>query len=1550
MDSIETGTVGKQRPQLKRQRSEAAETPLPKSKRRKLAPDEAQPESTQPESTSSDFVETEIDGQESAQVKCQRSETVERPSSKSDRSKLAADHAQPESTQTQPGTIQVIRECVTISRPVGHRPAIILDRENTISQKKVQQFLALKYDHEENVLAIHSKQGSSPCNRFWIALHLTRGLTRPARAAIELFNAIKEDSSKECALWATAAMSFEEADGFVHLKLFFDVKWNVATSVLRNMKERTRSQPIVNLLAGSKALEARSDHGDDRLLPQEFYEAAFMPDAQTFSDLDAVSIPGLATTLYPFQRRALQWLLMREGVKLTNKYYPSNPDGTLLLEPCPPTTSISLPLSFQTLKDVNGKEFYFSELYHAVATDLTPFRSAEDGFRGGILAEEMGLGKTVEIISLILANKRGLVSEPQSTGGENIKPTNATLIIAPDALQAQWLAELKQHAPGLHVMRYPGMVEWVRIVTDTDWGRKDPPQSRLESQLLSELAKYDVVITSLSVLRSEVHHAKPPPDRASRQKSQHERPISPLVKLGWWRVCLDEAQQIPAGVSQTAKLARIIPRVNAWSVTGTPVKDNVHDLRELLLFLRYSPFDEYSCIWKAMLQSHRSFFAPLFKRISLRHAKRAVRNELELPPQKRFVVTMPFTAIEEHHYRVQFEAFALRAGLDTDGSPLKDSVDLTGTATVTEMRGALASLRQMILHPELGVKTYVAVGTYKTLLEHLEALIERSDAQIQAEQRKYFITKLDRGQAFENSPRVEEALSIWREVQKEITPMVSEYREEVNTALLNESQENNKTDRPAVDDSSVDEDVEDVKVGECRRKLRSILDVEHRAAFLIASGCFQKKSDISLTVPDSNEFKELERCEVEGYEKAKQIRKELLQEPLAKVSLIMDKLRARSDAQSFVEIPEIIPDDTHGLESMSLIEDLQIVSACLNENANLIDEWREHVIQLLLKPLVDGEDDAELTGEEYDDSTKVQDHLMVFTLALRAVICDRQDALSGLRNERIAYETAAAERMAQNGDGHAPEKMLECLQVREDHKLILGQRPLRAVLSGLRQLAAKVRPEVVNGSDRAKTEMRIINRQLHSAQGVLNEQNKITIQLERELDLFITAMNTRVDFYRQLQSLSDSVAPLPDDLRMRIEAHLGSYIETEEDILKKIRHAKSQHRHLLLIREEEGMGAEERQPCLICMSQFTCGIVTECGHRFCKECLMHWFKAKHNCPCCKKKLAHDMLLEFHRKELDLKLRPDRIQGPSNSDPSSQTAPIYSNFGEDKLRAIQNVKLKGPSYSTKIDTLIKHLKWLRNEDPGAKSIIFSQFQGFLDVLDQALTAHGIGHAAFTTTSSQKKGSLGRFKEDPDTVCLLMSAKAHSSGLNLVNASHVFLCEPLLNTALELQAIARVDRIGQETETTVWLYLVEGTVEESIYNLSVRRRMAHMGDMDMDKGKGKGPATDLISTNALEAANSREMEQVRLTRLLDKTGDGENVEDQDLWECLFGDAKKFKGDGVREALERYPNTALTRAIGAEAAERRMDLEQSMELERQGDADHSAGLPIHSRTDSM
>jgi E3 ubiquitin-protein ligase SHPRH len=92
--------------------------------------------------------------------------------------------------------------------------------------------------------------------------------------------------------------------------------------------------------------------------------------------------------------------------------------------------------------------------------------------------------------------------------------------------------------------------------------------------------------------------------------------------------------------------------------------------------------------------------------------------------------------------------------------------------------------------------------------------------------------------------------------------------------------------------------------------------------------------------------------------------------------------------------------------------------------------------------------------------------------------------------------------------------------------------------------------------------------------------------------------------------------------------------------------------------------------------------------------------------------------------------------------------------------------------------------------------------------------------------------------------------------------------------------------------VWLYITAGTVEESIYNLSVKRRVQHMA---RDTGKGKSiESTPELLDATLEAANTLEMETAALSKLMsrDRTA-GELVDKGDLWDCLFGHMKDSAG---------------------------------------------------------
>lgn len=118
---------------------------------------------------------------------------------------------------------------------------------------------------------------------------------------------------------------------------------------------------------------------------------------------------------------------------------------------------------------------------------------------------------------------------------------------------------------------------------------------------------------------------------------------------------------------------------------------------------------------------------------------------------------------------------------------------------------------------------------------------------------------------------------------------------------------------------------------------------------------------------------------------------------------------------------------------------------------------------------------------------------------------------------------------------------------------------------------------------------------------------------------------------------------------------------------------------------------------------------------------------------------------------------------------------------------------------------------------------------------------------------------------------------------MNATHVFLCEPLINTAIELQATARVHRIGQHHPTTVWMYLVENTVERSIYEISADRRTSHIGRRHYSEPEEVGARK--MAEDDIEVANSVELQAPISSLLTKESRGGEMVSDNDLWDCLF-----------------------------------------------------------------
>ncbi len=282
----------------------------------------------------------------------------------------------------------------------------------------------------------------------------------------------------------------------------------------------------------------------------------------------------------------------------------------------------------------------------------------------------------------------------------------------------------------------------------------------------------------------------------------------------------------------------------------------------------------------------------------------------------------------------------------------------------------------------------------------------------------------------------------------------------------------------------------------------------------------------------------------------------------------MAKIKAAASTQSFADIPELKALDHRGIESRSIGDAFDNLCAVLDAQANQLDDWREAVIQLLLRPLVDEDKDVEITGEEYEESTKLQEEMEVYVEVLRAAVADRLAALSGQRNALVEHNAKNLIRMAEDGDGPFPERLLELFKIRDAIKppMVEGEplTSLKGVISELRALSVKLRHDATAGSGRAATELALVMNQLQLAQKELTEQTKVANTLEQEAEQFMDTLNARLEFYRQLQTVSDMVAEYSGPSS---DQGLKTVLDQKTALQARLTTAEAKHRYCKLLIE-----------------------------------------------------------------------------------------------------------------------------------------------------------------------------------------------------------------------------------------------------------------------------------------------------------------------------------------------------------------------------------------------
>ena len=150
--------------------------------------------------------------------------------------------------------------------------------------------------------------------------------------------------------------------------------------------------------------------------------------------------------------------------------------------------------------------------------------------------------------------------------------------------------------------------------------------------------------------------------------------------------------------------------------------------------------------------------------------------------------------------------------------------------------------------------------------------------------------------------------------------------------------------------------------------------------------------------------------------------------------------------------------------------------------------------------------------------------------ALRALIADRHDIVTGQDNELIKHEMSVAFKQAKEGKGHSPELLQQLLSVRNRLKPAKNLGSVRGLITELRELKTTLRGTTERGNSRTAAELTIVNGALEKLHQISTEQTKVVTGLDREIELFRDTMNLRLDYYRQLQQISDTVAPYEEDL------------------------------------------------------------------------------------------------------------------------------------------------------------------------------------------------------------------------------------------------------------------------------------------------------------------------------------------------------------------------------------------------------------------------------------
>lgn len=141
-----------------------------------------------------------------------------------------------------------------------------------------------------------------------------------------------------------------------------------------------------------------------------------------------------------------------------------------------------------------------------------------------------------------------------------------------------------------------------------------------------------------------------------------------------------------------------------------------------------------------------------------------------------------------------------------------------------------------------------------------------------------------------------------------------------------------------------------------------------------------------------------------------------------------------------------------------------------------------------------------------------------------------------------------------------------------------------------------------------------------------------------------------------------------------------------------------------------------------------------------------------------------------------------------------------------------------------------MKWMFGEmekHPKEKTLVFAQFIGELDYIQNRLKSQDIKTFRIDGGVSQhgRDSQMSEFRAAAPGAVMVVQIKAGGVGLNLQEATRVYITAPSWNPATELQAIGRAHRTGQTQKVVVRKLIYNG--KEGKYNSVEQSMMALQG---------------------------------------------------------------------------------------------------------------------------